>query len=178
MRLRDLDTGNIPFQSENQGAFGSSSKRFFVRFGVEVWELDEAGAPTSVLAHDYDARDRDVLINGFEEGDTIDLAGVNFSGGASAQLLFGNMLQIVTGGSNPLTYDLNLGSASDFAGDTLELSPDAGPGIDVSLNPHLSINASYDSGVTALDTPGNAAYARPVHGIHRCGAGGGAVLRG
>src|SRR5271165_6437616 len=62
VRLRDLDTGNILFQSENQGALVSSSKRFFVRFGVDVWELDAAGTPSSVLAHEYDARDRDVLI--------------------------------------------------------------------------------------------------------------------
>jgi len=62
VRLRDLDTGNILFQSENQGAFVRSSKRFFVRFGIEVWDLDEAGTPTSVLSHEYDARDRDVLI--------------------------------------------------------------------------------------------------------------------
>ena len=36
VRLRDLDTGNILFQSENQGAFVRSSKRFFVRFGLDV----------------------------------------------------------------------------------------------------------------------------------------------
>jgi len=62
VRLRDLDTGNILFQTENQGALARSSKRFFVRFSIEVWELDEAGTATSVLAHEYDARDRDVLI--------------------------------------------------------------------------------------------------------------------
>jgi autotransporter strand-loop-strand O-heptosyltransferase len=62
VRLRDLDTGNILFESENQGALVSSSKRFFVRFGVEVWELDEVGTPTLVLAHEYDAHGRDVLI--------------------------------------------------------------------------------------------------------------------
>ncbi len=62
VRLRDLDTGNILFQSENQGAFVSSAKRFYVRFGVEVWDLDAAGAPTSVLSHEYDARGREVLI--------------------------------------------------------------------------------------------------------------------
>ncbi len=62
VRLRDLDTGNILFQSENQGAFVSSAKRFYVRFGVEVWELDAAGEPTSVLSHEYDARGREVLI--------------------------------------------------------------------------------------------------------------------
>jgi hypothetical protein len=37
VRLRDLDTGNILFQTENQGALVRSSKRFFVRFSIEVW---------------------------------------------------------------------------------------------------------------------------------------------
>ena len=62
VRLRDLDTGNILFQSENQGAFVSSSKRFYVRFSVNVWELDAEGKATEVLLHEYDARDRDVLV--------------------------------------------------------------------------------------------------------------------
>ena len=62
VRLRDLDTGNTLFQSENAGAFVRSSKRFFIRFGVEVWELDAHGAERLVLTHDYDARDREVLI--------------------------------------------------------------------------------------------------------------------
>jgi autotransporter strand-loop-strand O-heptosyltransferase len=62
VRLRDLDTGNILFESENQGAFVSSSKRFFVRFGIEVWEIDDTGAPTPVMTHEYDALGRDVLI--------------------------------------------------------------------------------------------------------------------
>ena len=55
VRLRDLDTGNILFQSQNQGAFVSSTKRFFVRFGIEVWELDADGEATTVLSHEYDA---------------------------------------------------------------------------------------------------------------------------
>src|ERR1700722_8495361 len=62
VRIRDLDTGNILFQTENQGAFVSSSKRFYIRFSVEVWDLDAAGAATEVLAHEYDARDREVLV--------------------------------------------------------------------------------------------------------------------
>jgi autotransporter strand-loop-strand O-heptosyltransferase len=62
VRLRDLDTGNILFQSENQGAYVSSSKRYYVRFSVDVWELDEAGTATSVLSHEYDARDQEILI--------------------------------------------------------------------------------------------------------------------
>jgi autotransporter strand-loop-strand O-heptosyltransferase len=62
VRLRDLDTGNTLFQSENRGALVRSSKRFFVRFGIEVWEIDEAGTENLVLDHAYNARDRDVLI--------------------------------------------------------------------------------------------------------------------
>ncbi len=62
VRLRDLDTGNVLFQSENQGALVSSAKRYFVRFGIDIWDLDDAGAATPVLSHEYDARDREVLI--------------------------------------------------------------------------------------------------------------------
>jgi autotransporter strand-loop-strand O-heptosyltransferase len=55
--LRDLDTGNILFETRNEGATVSSSKRFYVRFGLEVWENGE-----SVFKHEYDATGRDVLI--------------------------------------------------------------------------------------------------------------------
>ncbi len=60
--LRDLETGNILFQSDNQGASVSSSKRYYVRFGIDVWELDDAGTATSVLHHEHDVRGREVLI--------------------------------------------------------------------------------------------------------------------
>jgi autotransporter strand-loop-strand O-heptosyltransferase len=63
VRLRDQDTGNIVFQSENQGAFVASSKRYFIRFDIDVWSLDDAGVATPVLSHSYDARDREVLIH-------------------------------------------------------------------------------------------------------------------
>jgi autotransporter strand-loop-strand O-heptosyltransferase len=55
--LRDLDTGNILFESENKGAFVNSAKRWFIRFRIEVWDHGE-----SVFRHDYDAEGRDVLI--------------------------------------------------------------------------------------------------------------------
>ncbi len=45
VRLRDLDTGNILFESENQGAFVNCAKRWFVRFRVEVWDLEHGAAP-------------------------------------------------------------------------------------------------------------------------------------
>jgi autotransporter strand-loop-strand O-heptosyltransferase len=63
VRLRDLDTGNILFQSDNKGAFVRSSKRFYVRFGIDVWDVDAAGTLTPVLTHDYDARGQEVLIH-------------------------------------------------------------------------------------------------------------------
>jgi autotransporter strand-loop-strand O-heptosyltransferase len=63
VRLRDLDTGNTLFQNENQGALVRSAKRWFVRFRIEVWSIDEADAePRPILTHDYDASGRDVLI--------------------------------------------------------------------------------------------------------------------
>ena len=62
IQLRDLDTGNVLFLTENQGASVASSKRFFVRFRIEVWDVDTAGTVTPILTHDYDAHGRDVLI--------------------------------------------------------------------------------------------------------------------
>ena len=62
VRLRDLDTGNVLFQSENKGAFVSSTKRYYVRISIDVWDGGEAGTATEVLSHGYDARDREVLI--------------------------------------------------------------------------------------------------------------------
>jgi autotransporter strand-loop-strand O-heptosyltransferase len=57
IRLRDLDTGNILFESENTGAFVNSAKRHFVRFRIEAWR---GGEPA--FRHDYDAEGRDVLV--------------------------------------------------------------------------------------------------------------------
>ncbi len=61
VRLHDLDTSNTLFQSENQGAFVASSKQYYVRIGIEVWDL-EKDATTPMFSHKYDARGRDVLI--------------------------------------------------------------------------------------------------------------------
>jgi len=62
VRLSDLDTANTLFLSENQGAFVASAKRFYVRFGVEVWELGEDGAASEVMSHRFDPAGKDVLI--------------------------------------------------------------------------------------------------------------------
>ena len=57
VRLRDLDTGNVLFETEFAGGRVNSSKRYFVRFGIEVTQQGE-----TVLSHEYSARDQDVLI--------------------------------------------------------------------------------------------------------------------
>ena len=64
MRLNDLDTGNILFESENKGAFVNSAKRWYVRFRVEVWSIQDGSTeePVPVMTHDYDPRHQDVLI--------------------------------------------------------------------------------------------------------------------
>jgi autotransporter strand-loop-strand O-heptosyltransferase len=56
--LSDLDTGNLLFQSARGGVTINSSKRFFVRFRIEVRD----GEGAVVFAHDWDARGREVLI--------------------------------------------------------------------------------------------------------------------
>ncbi len=55
--LRDLDTGNVLFETEiAQGGF-MSSKRFFVRFGIEIRQEGRL-----VFEHRFDARGQDVLV--------------------------------------------------------------------------------------------------------------------
>lgn len=57
VRLSDLDTGNVLFETEIKTGHINSSKRYFVRFRVEIWQAGQ-----SVLTHDYDARDAEVLV--------------------------------------------------------------------------------------------------------------------
>lgn len=57
VQLSDLDTGNVIYQKEIVAGRVNSSKRYYVRFRVEVWQQDQL-----VLTHDYSATDREVLI--------------------------------------------------------------------------------------------------------------------
>lgn len=57
LRLSDLDTGNILFETELKTGRVNSTKRYYVRFRLEVWQQGE-----SVLTHDYSAADREVLV--------------------------------------------------------------------------------------------------------------------
>ena len=55
--LRDLDTGNVLFQTEFKGGRINSAKRYYVRFRLEVMQQGEV-----IFTHDYDAGDREILI--------------------------------------------------------------------------------------------------------------------
>ncbi len=57
VRLSDLDTGNVVFETELKVGRVNSTKRYYVRFRVEVWQQGQA-----VLTHEYAAADREVLI--------------------------------------------------------------------------------------------------------------------
>ncbi|MCI4677155.1 autotransporter strand-loop-strand O-heptosyltransferase [Rhodoblastus acidophilus] len=59
IRLFDLDTGNILFQTTPEFYGGSvrSAKKYYVRFRIEAWKGEKL-----VFAHDYDASGREVLI--------------------------------------------------------------------------------------------------------------------
>ena len=57
VRLSDLDTGNILFETELKAGRVNSTKRYYVRFRLEVWQQGE-----SVFVHEYSAADRDVLV--------------------------------------------------------------------------------------------------------------------
>jgi autotransporter strand-loop-strand O-heptosyltransferase len=58
VRLSDVDTGNILYQTDIKAGRVNSAKRYFVRFRLELWQQGE-----SLLVHEYSAAGRDVLIN-------------------------------------------------------------------------------------------------------------------
>src|SRR5215472_16414991 len=57
VRLRDLDTGNVLFDTRIKAGRVNSTKRYFARIRLEVSAQGE-----NVLTHDYSAADREVFI--------------------------------------------------------------------------------------------------------------------
>jgi autotransporter strand-loop-strand O-heptosyltransferase len=69
-QLRDLDTGNILFETDSTGGtFINSTKRYYLRCAIEVWQGE-----SHVFCHEYSAIGRDVLIQ-FPVGTLGDLLG-------------------------------------------------------------------------------------------------------
>jgi autotransporter strand-loop-strand O-heptosyltransferase len=62
VRLRDLDTGNILYETDIGAGRINSSKRYYLRCRVEVWAKDESKAEPLLFKHDYSARDREILV--------------------------------------------------------------------------------------------------------------------
>jgi autotransporter strand-loop-strand O-heptosyltransferase len=57
IRLSDLDTGNVLYETTMQKGWVHSAKRYYMRTRIEAFAGDRL-----VLAHDYDCRDKEVLI--------------------------------------------------------------------------------------------------------------------
>ncbi|MGC2781017.1 MAG: autotransporter strand-loop-strand O-heptosyltransferase [Bradyrhizobium sp.] len=57
VRLSDIETGNVLFDIDLRSGHVNSTKRYFVPFRLEVWSQGEF-----LLRHDYDASEREVLI--------------------------------------------------------------------------------------------------------------------
>jgi autotransporter strand-loop-strand O-heptosyltransferase len=57
VRISDLDTGNILYETELKAGRVSSTKRYYVRFGIELWQQGE-----SVCRYEYSAAGQAVLI--------------------------------------------------------------------------------------------------------------------
>ena len=60
VRLRDLDTGNILYETDIKTGSINSTKRYYLRCRIEVWAAEVGGEP--VFRHDYSARSQDVLV--------------------------------------------------------------------------------------------------------------------
>ncbi|MBV8191083.1 MAG: autotransporter strand-loop-strand O-heptosyltransferase, partial [Alphaproteobacteria bacterium] len=57
VRLSDLDTGNVIYETSLKGGAINSSKRYYVRFRIDVWQREKL-----VMSHEYSAKDREILI--------------------------------------------------------------------------------------------------------------------
>jgi len=62
VRLHDLDTGNILYETDIGAGRINSTKRYFLRCRVEVWNGGPTYSGEPAFSHDYVSRDRDVLV--------------------------------------------------------------------------------------------------------------------
>jgi len=60
--LTDLDNSTIIFQGELEEGHLSSTKKFFIRFAIDVERIASDGTTTKALRHEFDARDQYVLV--------------------------------------------------------------------------------------------------------------------
>jgi autotransporter strand-loop-strand O-heptosyltransferase len=60
VRLRDLDTGNILYETDIGAGHINTTKRYYLRCRIEVWPGGSTSEP--LFRHDYVAEDREVLV--------------------------------------------------------------------------------------------------------------------
>jgi autotransporter strand-loop-strand O-heptosyltransferase len=60
VRLRDLDTGNILYETDIVAGHINTTKRYYLRCRIEVWAGDCTGEP--IFRHDYSAKAQAVLV--------------------------------------------------------------------------------------------------------------------
>ena len=60
VRLRDLDTGNILYETDIGAGRINTTKRYYLRCRIEVWAGEPIGEP--VFRHDYCPKDREILV--------------------------------------------------------------------------------------------------------------------
>src|ERR1700692_3787335 len=62
VRLRDLDTGNILYETDIGAGHINSSKRYYLRCRIDVWVGGPPFTGEPALRHEYLAKDREVLV--------------------------------------------------------------------------------------------------------------------
>ena len=74
VRLRDIDTDNVLFETELEAGWVMSTKKYYVRFCIEVWRCNGAPSDPPSFVHRYDAAGQPVLIQ-FPVGTIGDVVG-------------------------------------------------------------------------------------------------------
>lgn len=74
VRLRDIDTDNVLFETELEAGAVMSTKKYYVRFCIEIWRRDGAPSDPPPFVHRYDAAAQRVLIQ-FPVGTIGDVVG-------------------------------------------------------------------------------------------------------
>lgn len=74
VRLRDIETDNVLFETELEAGVVMSTKKYYVRFCIEVWRRNSAPGDPPFFVHRYDAARQQVLIQ-FPVGTIGDVVG-------------------------------------------------------------------------------------------------------
>ena len=102
------------------------------------------------------------FVDGFHNGDTIDLAGIGFNNAGGAMLQGGNVLQVT---ENSQTYNVKLDPNQNFAGVAFQVKSDTTGGIVITptVNPYDLAGNGYGD-VVVQGTDGNILYANMLGG--------------